>query len=183
MFGAPQETDIQSMIPLRQSFRLFAIATAGIAVACASVPIAIPVVSHENDAAALVGSWSGTYAGTESGRTGSIQFTLRAGDTAAFGDVVMIPRGFDRPLMGADRQSIVTRQPALLTITFVFVDDGSVSGALDPYEDPELGCLAVTTFRGHLTSRTVLEGTFVTRHPGTSIVQSGRWKVTRSATK
>jgi len=39
----------------------------------------------------LTGEWAGDYSSVESGRSGSISFTLRAAGDSAFGDVVMIP--------------------------------------------------------------------------------------------
>ena len=40
----------------------------------------------------LLGEWHGEYNGSETGRSGTIAFTLRAGEANASGNVVMIPQ-------------------------------------------------------------------------------------------
>lgn len=68
----------------------------------------------------------------------------------------------------------------LLTIRFVRVDGGRVSGALDPYHDPVCGCPLETTFTGRLVDASTIEGTFVSRGPPGHRTANGRWRVTRS---
>jgi hypothetical protein len=65
----------------------------------------------------------------------------------------------------------------VLSIAFVRISGGDVTGTLDPYTDPECQCTVQTTFTGKLRGNTI-EGTFVTRGPSAR-EQAGRWKVTR----
>lgn len=45
-----------------------------------------------------MGERSGSYAGRESGRTGSVFFRLASDADSAYGDVLMAPVGFEHPL-------------------------------------------------------------------------------------
>lgn len=150
--------------------------------ACASAPSPVRVIGNLESAGALAGNWAGSYEGTETRRHGSITFSLRAGDTTAFGDVLMIPVGYDHHDVWTEheRRGTTTHDhPAVLTISFVQVAGGRVSGMLDPYTDPECDCLVVTMFEGRLVNARTLEGTFMTRVPGTSIAYGGRWRAER----
>src|SRR6266566_2659973 len=92
---------------------------------------------------ALEGQWDGSYSSAATGRSGSISFTLTATGDSAFGDVVMIPRGLGRPLQAwnnaAAPADAAPPRPAVLTINFVRVAAGRVTGTLAPYADPETG--------------------------------------------
>src|SRR6266496_4333197 len=67
--------------------------------ACAASQLPVPVIGPAGDVAALAGEWAGDYSSAESGRSGSISFTLRAAGDSAFGDVVMVPAAWGRPLV------------------------------------------------------------------------------------
>src|ERR1700741_5039513 len=67
--------------------------------ACGAARSPVPLVGASSDVSALTGEWAGDYSSAESGRSGSISFTLRAAGDSAFGDVVMIPSALGRPLM------------------------------------------------------------------------------------
>jgi len=70
------------------------LAVAGVAasaVGCASRPPEIELTSSDFDLNPLVGEWRGDYSNPETGRSGTIAFTLRAGESSASGKVVMIP--------------------------------------------------------------------------------------------
>ena len=111
----------------------------------------VPLVGAARDVAALEGQWDGSYSSAENGRSGSISFTLTATRDSAFGDVVMIPRGLGRPLQawnnGAAPSGAAAPRPAVLTINFVRVAEGRVTGTLAPYADPETGVQAVHGIR------------------------------------
>ncbi len=148
--------------------------------ACAANRTPVPVVGPSADIAALAGEWVGDYSSTESGRSGSISFTLRAAADSAFGDVVMIPAGWGRPLAPWRRETAAAAprpQPEVLTINFVRVEGCCVSGTLVPYADPETGARLVTAFTGRLNGDTI-EGTYTTRLPS-GATQTGRWTVQR----
>jgi len=131
---------------------------------------------------ALEGQWDGSYSSAATGRSGSISFTLTATGDSAFGDVVMIPRGLGRPLQAwnnaAAPADAAPPRPAVLTINFVRVAAGRVTGTLAPYADPETGVQLFTAFGGLLRGD-VIEGTYTTRSGRSLDSQTGQWKVTR----
>lgn len=148
--------------------------------ACAARQSSVPIVGAASDVTALAGEWSGEYSSVESGRSGSISFTLRAAGDSAFGDVVMVPSGAGRPLAPwrGDRTGAQQRPvPEVLTINFVRVENGRVSGTLAPYADPQTGARLSTTFNGQLSGNTI-SGDYTTRLPGGD-TQAGRWSVQR----
>ena len=157
---------------------------AGASWACAAKPSPIPVVANAADLSQLAGEWAGNYTSPETGRSGSITFKLGAGKDSAFGDVLMVPSGATQALVPADRGSgaqgsnTPARSPQVLTIRFVRVEGGRVSGTLDPYRSPDCECTLTTTFSGELRGDTI-EGSFVTRGTQLGAPQTGRWKVTR----
>ncbi|HMG19454.1 MAG TPA: hypothetical protein VK573_12065, partial [Gemmatimonadales bacterium] len=116
----------------------------------------------------------------ESGRSGSISFTLRSAADSAFGDVVMIPAGWGRPLTpwrGESSSAAQRPQSEVLTINFVRVQQAHVNGTLAPYADPQTGERLVTTFTGELSGNTI-SGTYTTRLTS-GATQTGRWTVQR----
>ena len=162
----------------------FDAAFAALLTACSAVhQPPVLMAGTARDMAALAGQWEGSYSSAATGRSGSISFTLSAGTDSAFGDVIMIPRGWGRPLQAWDRPGSAGApgtQPraAVLTINFVRVAGGRVTGRLAPYADPESGAPLATTFEGQLADDTI-EGTYTTRGAGSGIAQTGQWKVTR----
>jgi hypothetical protein len=150
--------------------------------ACAAKQAAVPLVGSAGDVAALTGEWTGEYSSPASGRSGSISFTLRAQGDSAFGDVVMIPAGWGRPLalwrQGPPPAGAAIPEAEVLTIRFVRIQAGHVNGTLAPYADPQTGARLLTTFEGQLAGNAI-EGTYTTRLPSGE-TQAGRWKVTRS---
>ena len=159
----------------------------GALTACTAPPQAtVPLVGSRRDVAALAGHWDGAYSSGQTGRAGSISFTLVSAADSAFGDVVMIPRGFGRPLQawtGATPPAppapgVEPARATVLTISFVRVTEGRVSGTLKPYADPETGVQLFTTFDGRLDGD-VIAGTFTTRSAGAADSITGEWKVTR----
>jgi hypothetical protein len=149
--------------------------------ACGASRSPVPLVGASSDVGALTGEWAGDYSSAESGRSGSISFTLRAAGDSAFGDVVMIPSAWGRPLTLWREQNTTggNQSPAstVLTIRFVRVEHGHVSGTLDPYADPQTGARLLTTFSGDLSGSTIT-GTYTTRLPSGD-TQTGRWTVQR----
>jgi hypothetical protein len=148
--------------------------------ACGASRSPVPLVGASTDVTALTGEWAGDYSSAESGRSGSISFTLRAAGDSAFGDVIMIPSALGRPLMPYRENTAGANQsPAstVLAIRFVRVEHGHVSGTLDPYADPQTGSRLLTTFSGELSGKTIT-GTYTTRLPSGD-AQTGRWTVQR----
>jgi hypothetical protein len=148
---------------------------AGVSIACASPP-AIPLRGSPTAYAALVGEWDGWYRGRDAGRSGSIWFTLAAGEDHAHGDVLMTPRDLTVPYT-PNRRGIESQPTRFLTIKFVRVSDGGLQGVLEPYWDPLCHCEAVTSFHGRLEGDRI-RGTFVTRLEGAARSE-GQWEATR----
>jgi hypothetical protein len=157
---------------------------------CASRPLSIPVIAGpQADLSALVGEWDGEYNSPETGRSGTITFTLQSGKDTAFGNVVMVPRRKNEPVTSGAvvdgplvRTAAVTAPTEILTIRFVRLENERVIGTLDPYHDPDCGCQLTTTFRGVFVDASTISGTF--NSVGSSIghfPSSGAWKVTRAA--
>ncbi len=167
--------------------QLFFAASAGVVLACASKPTPITVTGDSGDRASLAGKWTGAYNSPVTGRSGSIVFNLSRTGEAANGDVVMIPRGYDKALTpygatttaGASMQN-PTGGSQVLTIKLVRLSGDTVSGVLDAYRDPQCDCPVVTTFTGRVNGDTI-DGTFVTRGSQTAAPQTGTWRVKRTA--
>jgi hypothetical protein len=165
--------------------RVLLIMVAGLAassIACASKPPGTELTSSDFDLNPLVGEWRGAYSSAETGRSGTIAFTLRAGEGSASGNVVMIPRA-DSLLTAAEREVVsnVSRQErSVIKIHFVRKEGGNLSGTLDPYRDPDCNCPVTTTFQGSFRDARTIEGTFTTvpSTPGRNVT-GGKWKVVR----
>jgi hypothetical protein len=149
---------------------------------CHSAPSQpVPVSGTTEAIAAMAGEWDGSYDSDDGTRSGSIDFHLRAGSDTAFGDVIMIPRGWDRPVAAEARPGAQPPEESasrLLTIRFIHVGGERVSGELDRYRDPECGCLMRTVFEGRLLGDT-LEGNYLSFHQDGSPPRRGTWRVTR----
>ena len=104
-----------------------------VAAACYSAPSQpVPISGTPAAIQSLAGEWDGSYEADDGARTGSIDFHLRAGSDTAFGDVVMIPRGWERPVTPEDRPPAQVREavpPRTLTIRFVHVGGDEISGS------------------------------------------------------
>ena len=144
-------------------------------VGCASKPPDIALTASDFDLNPLVGEWRGNYTNPVAGRSGTIAFTLRAGESAASGNVVMIPNSADSSLSSA---AAVAR--SVLKVSFIRKEGKMVLGKLDPFRDPFCACQVTTTFDGAFTDAGTIEGTFVTvaSEPGHPVT-GGTWKVTR----
>jgi hypothetical protein len=147
--------------------------------ACAARPG--PPIPVHGDVAVLEGQWVGEYSSTESGRHGSIVFTLRAGQDPAYGDVIMITAALyaDSGDAGATPARLRRYQPEMLAIRFVQVSGNQVMGDLAVYRDPECGCYLSTTFSGKRSGE-VIEGTFLSYHSSDQHTVGGRWRATRT---
>lgn len=151
---------------------------------CAYNPPLVTVEGAPAELEKLAGEWQGEYAGAPKGRRGSIVFKLVAGENHAHGDVLMIPEGSDRPYLPYQREEpgqldrLSERAPRVLTIRFVRAAEGSVSGTLDSYWDPDRNCEASTTFRGYIEAD-IVEGTFISICESGVGQTTGQWKVSR----
>ena len=143
--------------------------------ACATAGTPIPV---RGDVQPLVGHWEGEYSSSETGRVGSIVFTLEAGRDTASGDILMIPSNPDVPTEAVRTTDPARRAPQVLRVSFVRCEDDEVSGWLDPYPDPDTGEKVFTTFEGFLKGDR-LEGTFVSYTELSGRRSTGKWSAIR----
>jgi len=149
---------------------------------CHGPQLPVPV---SGDVAMLAGRWEGEYGSRESGRTGSIVFTLAAGADTAHGDVLMVPRAWEIPpgaRLGGDPDVAVQPAgpgPQAIPIRFVRAEGRSVEGQLAAYRDPDCGCLLTTLFRGRFITPDRIEGSFVSLHSESRQEVRGGWRVVR----
>jgi hypothetical protein len=163
--------------------RIAAAASLAIALsACASLPV-IPVQGLERDLEPLAGEWTGRYEGDGvDRRSGNILFILTAGEDHAHGDVLMTSSSRRRvgPEPSRGSQDDPFGETQYLAIRFVRVDRARVSGAMDPYWDPDRGCWAQTIFEGRLAGDAI-SGRFRTQFSLPLRAVEGAWSVTRRA--
>ena len=143
--------------------------------ACGAPSTPVPV---RGNLGPLVGDWVGEYASTETGRVGSIVFTLEAGRDTAVGDVMMVPANIEPATTTPRSDDPLLRTPRMLTISFVHCEGTAVTGWLDPYPDPDTGEKTSTTFDG-IIKGDKLEGTFVSYLDLSGKRRTGKWIVTR----
>ncbi len=128
--------------------------------ACGGGQRDVAVEGNDTELAKLAGDWQGNYSGNESGRSGTIEFSLQLGRHTADGQVVM---------SGATP----------LKIEFVAVKAGQVKGTIAPYTDPNCHCQVETSFLGNLGGDTI-SGMFETKIGKTGQIQTGSWTVKRA---
>ena len=155
---------------------------AALMAACAAAPPPPPVSvdASPKDLNAMAGDWSGDYFSGATGRTGSIRFSLNAEEGALYGTVLMFPQGKSSEMEPANRRSETPRGGQPLSIRFIMIEDGMVSGTLEPYKDPDCDCFLSTTFTGRVRGD-VIQGSFVSHGGPGHGTQDGRWKVTRKS--
>jgi hypothetical protein len=154
--------------------------------ACSWRRTPVPIVADVGSTALLVGSWSGEYFSTETGRRGSISFDLESEKDTAYCDVTMAPFvGNARvgPVIHSD-VPVAPSQKAInepLKIRFIRLGNQQISGTLEPYTDPDCGCTVTTTFVGSFATGNRIEGTYTTVGHGLHLPTRGQWSVKRQA--
>jgi len=174
---------------MKGSIKFVTLTAAALLAACASRPTLVPVMGPASDLNALVGEWSGDYSNPETGRSGSIAFSLKAGKDTAVGSVVMVPRENRQQVTvaspgerGVVRTTAVAGSSEVLTIRFVRMEGSHLIGTLDKYRDPDCGCELTTTFHGQFSDAGTITGTFTsTGSTMGHFPSSGRWTVKRTA--
>ncbi|MBC7976001.1 MAG: hypothetical protein H7138_13600 [Myxococcales bacterium] len=129
--------------------------------ACGGGQREVAVKGPDNELVKLVGTWEGDYHGDDSGRSGPISFGLQLGQHSAEGEVRM---GGTTPLK----------------IDFVQIKAGQIRGTIAPYTDPGCSCQVETTFLGTRAGESI-SGMFETKVGATGQIQTGSWKVARTA--
>lgn len=148
---------------------------------CQSIQKPVRIYGESVDLKLLEGEWKGDYSSKDTGRSGTIEFILKAEEAEAYGDVLMIPGGAREPYLPVgyrDKIKIDPNFPELLTIKFVEVEGGKVMGELAPYWDPEMQRRMYTSFEGVLKGDSIT-GTFESRIDQSPIYFNGQWKVMR----
>ncbi len=131
----------------------------GTLVACGGSQKDVEVKGKDTETAKLAGDWEGDYKGNESGRTGTVKFSLQLGRHTADGEVFM---GGETPLK----------------IQFIEVEGGKIQGTIAPYTDPNCSCEVETSFLGTVAGDAI-SGMFSTKIGATGQIQTGTWQVTR----
>jgi hypothetical protein len=150
--------------------------------ACATTPPGTEITSSDFDLLPLVGVWRGNFNSSQTGRAGTVAFTLRAGESSAKGNVVLIPRP-DSLLTPEEREVVENGGSggrSVVPITFIRKEGGTMNGTLDPYRAPDCDCIVTTTFQGTFSDANTIVGTYTTvpSKAGASVT-GGTWKVTR----
>lgn len=149
--------------------------------ACAGRPAIVTLEGEPDAIGTLAGQWQGEYWGAESGRSGTIDFSVSGSRDSVTGEVRMIdPTG--RPLHSVDAtglHSAHVRGTQTLAIELVRISETSVSGRMEPYLAPDCQCTVSTSFVGVVRGDSIV-GTFVTRFPGGGL-DEGHWRVVRVA--
>ena len=164
------------------------ISLAFLLVSCgSSEPAPVQVIGVPEDLVTLAGEWIGTYESSATGRSGNITFHLTEQPDGAHGDVLMIPKQdfvYDRE---GRHQGVTSGHQGMtsgsglsvLSIEFVRISAGEISGKIAPYPDPEV---ADATLETHFTGRIDgewIEGTFVTYSDRGVSPRRGTWRVHR----
>ena len=159
---------------------LSVIALAALLAACRYQPTPVPLIASAADISALAGDWSGEYSSVQSGRSGTISFTIRSGKDTAWGDVLMTPKR-GAGIRAADANTLEHARheslPELLQVTFVRVSGGMIEGTLEPYTAPDCQCVVTTVFQGTLKGNQI-DGQYVT-HGSMGLRQDGVWSMQR----
>lgn len=150
---------------------------------CASSePARVPLIGVAEDLVPLAGEWAGAYESAVTSRSGSIIFHLTENPEGAHGDVLMVPK---QELIHNEDPHRTPRgmmsSASVLTIEFVRVTGGEISGRIAPYPDPEMPEATLETrFIGHVKGDWI-EGTFVTYSDRGVSPMRGTWRVRRKA--
>ncbi len=147
----------------------------------AAPPPGVPVTSSSGGVRQLAGEWHGDFWSSQTGRHGRIWFQLGAGADTATGQVLMYLRTPDQAVWRSTGPPAATANPVQtqwLSLRFVDVEGGSVSGAMDTYTDPQCDCAVRTTFIGRLDGKR-LEGTYTTRGIAREYESGGHWSAER----
>lgn len=170
---------------MRMPTALIGLGFLALAAGCAPMPT-VALQATPADLEILAGEWAGEYESAALGRRGRIEFKLQAGTDEASGDVLMVPRGRRtpyEPLPYHEAQNPPSMPSSeLLTIRFIRASNGSITGRLDRYWDPDRNCFANTAFNGNV-GLGIVEGTFKTTFECGTGEATGTWTASKKAAK
>ena len=151
-------------------------------ISCASSePGPVKVIGAPEDLVTITGEWIGTYESGATGRSGSITFHLTENPEGAHGDVLMVPKHEFVYDSEGHHQGMTSSGAGVgvLSIEFVRVSAGEITGKIAPYDDPEVfGATLETHFTGRVDGEWI-EGTFVTYSDHGVSPRRGTWRVHR----
>ncbi len=155
-------------------------------ISCASSePGPVQVIGAQEDLAILTGEWVGVYESGATGRSGSITFHLTENPEGAHGDVLMVPKQTFVYDQERHAQGMISSSGGggarALSIEFVRISGGQISGKIASYPDPDLPDATLET---HFTGRVDgewIEGTFVTYSDRGVSPRRGTWRVHRKS--
>ncbi len=133
--------------------------------ACASSMSSVPVKGPDKDVARMVGEWKGEFEGTDNERRGTIEMVFELGRHTADARVTMV---------GATADGSALK----LKVESLKVEDGGVTGTIEPYDDAACGCKVETRFEGVLSGDFIV-GTYLARMTGNGRELSGQWSAER----
>lgn len=165
-----------------------AVSLAFLFTSCGSTePGPVQVIGVPEDLVPLTGEWTGTYDSRATSRSGSITFHLTENPAGAHGDVLMVPK--QEFIHDADRHPSqyptaphgMASSASVLSIEFVRITGGKITGKIAPYPDPEVPDATLEThFTGHVDGEWI-EGTFVTYSDHGVSPRRGTWRVHRKS--
>ena len=148
----------------------------------------VPVAGDREAASRMAGEWSGRYWSKDTGRRGSIRFTMPERADTGYGEVEMtfspalkMAQAASCPdkLIRPSEDQLDPEPCTFLNIRVVEVEDDRVRGTLDSYWDPDCNCQAQTIFEGKISGNRIT-GTYVTRRGSTERrLVGGDWQVDR----
>lgn len=153
---------------------------AGLSGACHSTMPVVAVKAEPGMLTQMSGAWEGSYESEANGREGTIRFELTADGDTARGEVMMLPAAmepYQGSAPGATHETRPLREPVLLQINFVEMDEGQILGTLAPYIDPDCDCRVTTNFIGSIDGDSV-RGIFAIRGMNTWLAY-GEWRAHR----
>jgi hypothetical protein len=117
------------------------------------------VSSRNFDVSPLVGEWAGEFSSAETGRHGTITFTVQPRESTGSGEVTLLPDRIAGDAPSAAQQpaagNAVAAGGLVFKISLMRIDGDTVVGRIEPYLDPLCNCQIASTFKGLLQGRTI----------------------------
>ena len=154
---------------------------------CASTSSKTPAIKEvsgtEFDVAQLTGTWEGNFSSTVSQRSGTITLELNQAGKREVGSILLqyqkqhpkvhAPKGHNVKKTGTYTKT----KP--LSVEFIAIEGGKISGNVTPYADPVFTRKTVfTTYEGIVTGNRI-EGTYTTRVGQNGNSFTGSWWAVR----
>jgi hypothetical protein len=144
---------------------------------CTYHPSRFPIIGKIDDKSRLTGQWLGEFTSTHPDRSRSIAFQLEPGRDSASGEVSLdasyVGQGVRHQGQGLHPRVSTT---TVVRIRYVRADESTVEGALEPYDDPDCGCMVTTAFLGVLRGDSIT-GEYVSRSRWAT--RQGAWRMSR----